>query len=353
MYLWIFNLACSVVYGISRISGPNLKAVNFAKELEGKKLNGSLIKEIEVDSESSCRFECVNKERCQSYNFGIVEGNSGKFKCQISDSDRFVGFANFTEDENFIYRGIKSTCEEDDPCKENETCVVDYKSDTHICKCIKDCPAKNCLDYYQTGSKTDGVYWVYPDEEEPFQVLCDMTTDGGGWTIFQRRMDGSVDFYVDWESYKKGFGNLKGEFWLGNDYLHRLTASASMAFRIDMEDYEGDRRFAEYTTFAVANESDNYRVTIDGYRGTAGDSLISHTMPIRNMRFTTKDKDNDVHNSGNCALDYKGGWWYKSCHNANPNGLYKGGGNAQGITWRSFRGLGYSLKHTEIKIRPA
>ena len=136
-----------------------------------------------------------------------------------------------------------------------------------------DCP-KNCLDYDQNGSKTDGVYWVYPDEEEPFQVLCDMTSDGGGWTIFQRRMDGSVDFYVDWESYKKGFGNLEGEFWLGNDYLHRLTASASMVFRIDMEDYEGDRRFAEYTTFAVAHESDDYRVTIDGYRGTAGNALV-------------------------------------------------------------------------------
>ena len=142
-----------------------------------------------------------------------------------------------------------------------------------------DCP-KNCLDYYQNGSKTDGVYWVQPDEEEPFQVLCDMTTDGGGWTTFQRRMDGSVDFYVDWESYKKGFGNLKGEFWLGNDYLHRLTASASMVFRIDMEDYEDDRRFAEYTTFTVADESDNYQVTIDGYRGTAGDSLLSN-IPIR------------------------------------------------------------------------
>ena len=71
------------------------------------------------------------------------------------------------------------------------------------------------------------------------------------------------------------------------------------------------------------------------------------------MGFTTKDKDNDVKNSGNCALDYKGGWWYNYCHNANPNGLYKGGGDAQGITWQSFRGQGYSLKHTEIKIRPA
>ena len=135
-----------------------------------------------------------------------------------------------------------------------------------------DCP-KNCLEYYQNGSKTDGVYWVYPDDEEPFQVLCDMTTDGGGWTTFQRRMDGSVDFYVDWESYKRGFGNLEGEFWLGNDYLHRLTASANMVFRIDVEDYEGDRRFAEYTTFAVADESVDYRVTIDGYRGTAGNAL--------------------------------------------------------------------------------
>ena len=143
-----------------------------------------------------------------------------------------------------------------------------------------DCP-KNCLDYYQNGSKTDGVYWVQPDEEEPFQVLCDMTTDGGGWTIFQRRMDGSVDFYVDWESYKKGFGNLEGEFWLGNDYLHRLTASANMVSRIDMEDYENDPRFAEYTTFAVADESDNYQVTIDGYRGTAGDSLLSYSRPIK------------------------------------------------------------------------
>ena len=71
------------------------------------------------------------------------------------------------------------------------------------------------------------------------------------------------------------------------------------------------------------------------------------------MRFTTKDKDNDDNNNGNCALDYKGGWWYKSCHQANPNGLYKGGDNAQGITWESFRGYAYSLKHTEIKIRPA
>lgn len=108
-----------------------------------------------------------------------------------------------------------------------------------------------------------------------------MTTDGGGWTTFQRRMDGSVDFFLDWASYKKGFGNLRGEFWLGNDNLHRLTASANMVLRFDMEDYEGERRYAEYTTFSVANESDNYRLTIDGYQGTAEDSLASTSKSIR------------------------------------------------------------------------
>ena len=102
-----------------------------------------------------------------------------------------------------------------------------------------------------------------------------MTTEGGGWTVFQRRMDGSVDFYLGWEDYRVGFGNLSGEFWLGNDNLHRLTANADMMLRVDLEDYDGVRKYAEYMTFSVADADDNYRLTIDGYQGTAGDSMVS------------------------------------------------------------------------------
>ena len=107
MYLSIISLLCAVAYGTSRISGPNFKAINFAEKINGQKLKGSLIRDIEVDSESSCQFECVDEERCQSHNFGTIEGDSKKFKCQLSDSDRFDGFANFIEDKSFIYRGIK------------------------------------------------------------------------------------------------------------------------------------------------------------------------------------------------------------------------------------------------------
>ena len=105
MHLCITFLLCTVAYGIGRISEPDLRAVNFAGKIEGKKLNGSLIREKEVDSESSCQLECVDEERCLSYNFGTIKIDSGKFRCELSDSDRFVGLANFTKDEHFIYRG--------------------------------------------------------------------------------------------------------------------------------------------------------------------------------------------------------------------------------------------------------
>ena len=132
---------------------------------------------------------------------------------------------------------------------------------------------RHCQDLYLKGCMT-GVYLVYPDNGEAIQVLCDMTTEGGGWTVFQRRMDGSVDFYLGWEDYRVGFGNQTGEFWLGNDNLHRLTANADMMLRVDLEDYDGVRKYAEYTTFSVADADDNYRLTIAGYNGTAGDSMV-------------------------------------------------------------------------------
>ena len=96
------------------------------------------------------------------------------------------------------------------------------------------------------------------------QVYCDMTTEGGGWTIFQKRLDGSVDFYLGWESYKDGFGDLNGEFWLGNDNLHRLTAADDVKLRVDLEDFDHDIRYAEYQTFKVADGGDKYRLSIDG-----------------------------------------------------------------------------------------
>ena len=126
------------------------------------------------------------------------------------------------------------------------------------------------------GITSNGVYTINPDGGKPIQVLCDMTMDGGGWTVFQKRLDGSVDFYLGWEFYKNGFGDLNGEFWLGNDNLHRLTAADDVMLRVDLEDFDGDIRYAEYTTFKVADKGDKYRLVIGGYNGTAGDSMYDN-----------------------------------------------------------------------------
>ena len=112
----------------------------------------------------------------------------------------------------------------------------------------------------QIGFTSSGVYTISPDGGKPIQVLCDMTTDGGGWTVFQRRLDFSVDFYLGWESYKNGFEELNGEFWLGNANLHRLTAADDVTQRVDLEDFDGNKTYAEYTTFKVADEADGFRL---------------------------------------------------------------------------------------------
>ena len=182
------------------------------------------------------------------------------------------------------------------------------------------------------------------------KVYCDMETDGGGWTIFQRRQDGSENFDCGWGDYEKGFGDLNGEFWLGLDKIHRLISlgdrSHRSTLRIDMSDLEGNERYAKYTTFDISDSTNKYRLSVAGYIGDSGDSLVRHN----GMMFTTKDNDND-RSSDNCATYYSGGWWYLRCHYANLNGVYGSTSYGLGVNWSAWKGFYYSLKTTEMKMR--
>ena len=206
----------------------------------------------------------------------------------------------------------------------------------------------NCGEIFSAGNSRSGVYDVDPrDGLGAFRVFCDMT-NGGGWTVFQRRQNGSVDFYRNWADYKAGFGDLDGEFWLGLDKIHRLTATAR-TLRIDLRDFDNESRYAQYETFSVADEADKYKITFKQYSGDAGNSLSAHN----GQKFSTKDRDNDRY-SRSCATKYFGAWWYNRCHYSNLNGKYQKGFQSTysaGVVWRSWRGYAYSLKFTEMKIR--
>ena len=175
-----------------------------------------------------------------------------------------------------------------------------------------------------------------------------METDGGGWTVFQRRQDGSVHFYRNWTDYEDGFGNLTGEFWLGLGKINRLTKEQSNTLRVDLGDFDNNTVYAQYTTFSVGNSTTEYNLTVGGYSGTAGDSLAYHN----GMKFSTRDNDNDK-DSGNCAQYWNGAWWFNICFSSHLNGQYHHNPviSTNGIVWYDWKGNYYSLMFTEMKTR--
>ena len=171
------------------------------------------------------------------------------------------------------------------------------------------------------------------------RAYCDMKTGLGGWTVIQRRQDGSVRFYdKKWAAYKAGFGSLTGEFWWGLEKIHLMTSSGAHELRIDMVRRNGKRIAATYSSFRVDNEKKKYKLHISGFKGYgASDRLAYHN----GMYFSTFDRDNDKY-VYNCARSCKGAWWYNACHTSNLNGKYKTGQ----MNWEG------SLKFVEMKIRP-
>ncbi|XP_070811606.1 ficolin-2-like [Pituophis catenifer annectens] len=211
--------------------------------------------------------------------------------------------------------------------------------------------AANCKELLKRGVVLSGWYTIYPQDCQPLEVLCDMDTDGGGWIVFQRRSDGSVDFFRDWAAYKRGFGSQLTEFWLGNDNLHCLSSLGKNELRVDLIDFNNQHSFAKYASFQVAAESKWYQLTLGAFTGgSAGDSLSYHN----NMPFSTRDKRQHP-GASNCAETFKGAWWYNACHYSNLNGKYWLGEHktfADGVNWIKGKGYHYSYKHTEMKIRP-
>uniref|UniRef100_A0A8B9QLW0 Tenascin-X n=1 Tax=Apteryx owenii TaxID=8824 RepID=A0A8B9QLW0_APTOW len=196
------------------------------------------------------------------------------------------------------------------------------------------------------GPSRETLVFLGGDPEQPLRVFCDMETDGGGWLVFQRRMNGLTDFWRGWAEYARGFGNLSQEFWLGNEALHALTRGRSMELRVDLRTPD-EAAFARYRDFAVAGPEDDFRLHLGAYSGTAGDALGYHA----GNPFSTRDRD-PRGRPRPCAVSYTGAWWYRNCHYANLNGRYGNPRDHQGINWFPWKGFEFSIPFTEMKLRP-
>ncbi|XP_074786702.1 tenascin-X-like [Athene noctua] len=196
------------------------------------------------------------------------------------------------------------------------------------------------------GPSRETLIFLGGNPGRPLRVFCDMETDGGGWLVFQRRQDGGTDFWRGWDAYAHGFGNVTGEFWLGNEALHALTAGPPTELRVDLRTPQ-DAAFARYRDFTVAGPEDHYRLRLGAYSGTAGDALSYHA----GSPFSTRDRD-PRGRPRPCAVAYTGAWWYHNCHYANLNGRYGTPHHHQGISWFPWKGFEFSIPFTEMKLRP-
>ncbi|KAL3885213.1 hypothetical protein ACJMK2_025301 [Sinanodonta woodiana] len=204
---------------------------------------------------------------------------------------------------------------------------------------------RDCQDIYQMGFTKTGGYIIYPKgHPHGIYVRCDMDTAGGGWTVIQRRVSVDVDFFREWIDYKKGFGDPNGNLWLGNDYIHELTAHYDYQLHINLAVSETNITFAVYDTFSIGDESNGYILDVKSYSGTAGDSFTQ----LSTLKFSTKDKGQY---GLNFARECKGAWWYYTCHYSNLNGIYGSTKDGEGINWFSYAGYNTSKIYADMKLR--
>ena len=250
-------------------------------------------------------------------------------------------------------------------CGDHCRCSDDpYIQDGYYCDC-RGCELNptalktGCQDLFNAGFTVSGIYRISPGGVL-MDVYCDMNSTysssdwrRGGWVVIQKRIDGSTNFYRNWDSYKNGFGYLQNEHWLGNDNINTLTANGANELWIEMTNFRGITKRARFTRFSVEHEGHQYRLFALGYSAQNVEDAGNLLAYQNGQRFTTYDRDNDSWNK-NCAQRYVGAWWYNACHTSNLNGKYYFGSSTpygQGIQWRLFTGLYDSLKTVTMKIR--
>uniref|UniRef100_A0A1I8NTD0 Fibrinogen C-terminal domain-containing protein n=1 Tax=Stomoxys calcitrans TaxID=35570 RepID=A0A1I8NTD0_STOCA len=210
--------------------------------------------------------------------------------------------------------------------------------------------AQKLDDYHMESNQRFDDLTYRQNNQEDLILAINNQTQSQSWTTILQRLDGSVDFYRDWDQYKVGFGNPpNGEFFIGLDKLHELTSESPQELMVVMREWSGEMVHAHYDLFKIAGENEKYAITsLGNYNGDAEDALDYHL----GMAFSTYDQDNDL-STRNCAEYFKGAWWFRSCYASHLNGPYRLEAAAQqaGVSWDKWK-KDYSFQYAVMQIRP-
>ncbi|XP_053493023.1 angiopoietin-related protein 3 [Ictalurus furcatus] len=256
-------------------------------------------------------------------------------------------------EEKISYDSLQDTAEKTAESNQEAPNLLKYlrSNSTNASTDTNDLPT-DCSEVFNRGQRKSGVYPIKPNQSEPFDVYCEISSERAA-TVIQQRVDGTVDFDQTWDIYELGFGNLENEFWLGLAKIYSIARQGDYILSIEMEDWKDERRFIEYM-FILDGPASYYTIHLTHLSGNLPDAMSNHT----GMMFSTKDKDNDNLDGSSCARSYSGGWWFNACGGTNLNGRYTWMRSRnrtlrrKGIYWRPGKGSSYTLKFTKISIRP-
>ena len=196
----------------------------------------------------------------------------------------------------------------------------------NVASCQSNCKPKDCFDLkcYRVSKTKDGPQSIYPGRPTlpSVQVSCDQTSQSGGWIVFQRRVDGSVNFTRNWAAFRNGFGSHGGadtELWLGNENVHQIIleyGNITCDLSIEGYGYDGTSCIMGADVFTLGPESDYYRLQFRDFTShlnAFSDDILYH----RDAQFSTYDRGAKK----KCSDRYlNGSWWFNNCTRFYLNG---------------------------------
>ncbi|KAH8371770.1 hypothetical protein KR093_008808, partial [Drosophila rubida] len=248
-----------------------------------------------------------NYDKCRDELAGVTR-NLETCEAQLSNRTSILN-----QKDEIISKNVEKIQNITENFEKSQTKLLEKEKDNQLCE-VEVKKLNSTLQYFKPSScipfgENPGVHQIKVGVVNVVDVLCNSQLAGPGWLVIQQRIGGKEDFNRDWAAYRKGFGSLDRDFFLGLETIHLLTSSQPHELYVHLVGSNGTIVYARYDDFKISDEENGYKLSLGKMSGTVKMDALRYGV---DMKFSTFDRDNDEF-INNCAKIYSSGWWYTNC----------------------------------------